>query len=609
MTAPHLQAADFLVVLHAGRWTPPAAALDADQWPSRRAGSTIEVARPADGVTVLWRGTPTVAPTARGAIALFREPPGAPAAPDAAAVAAAGAEWRPDALRGGFCAVAWDARQGRVSAWVDPFRSRSLCHAAPADALALATDLRLLRLAGLVSAEVSPTALYHYLNFSYVPAPACAFQAARKLSAGHRLDGRPGEARAARWWTLRYSEDLHDAPQALARSLRERIVATVHDHRPDTGSGWGTFLSGGTDSSSISGILAGQDSGQRVDAFSIGFAEEGYDELEYSRIARAHYGLGGAERRVSETDAVSAVPRLVEAFDEPFGNSSAIPTHACAVMARDAGVSLLLAGDGGDEIFGGNERYLKDRIFEAYFRAPAPVRALGGLAAATLGRLDLRLTNRIRNFHTRGSLPNPDRFYADDSFASECFEALLDPAFAAHVQRDGSLALQRGVYDAACADSELNRLMWIDLMMTIADNDLVKVARATRAAGVEVDYPFLDRELVEYTARIPVHLKVRGVHKRWLFKRAMDDVLPEAIRNKRKQGFGLPVSVWIRREGPFREMLCDVLHSRAARERAIIRPAHVDALLERHTRGTWDHAAELYMLLMLELWHRRHVDV
>jgi asparagine synthase (glutamine-hydrolysing) len=608
MNAAMLPPGDFVVVLHASRWSPPAALLDAARWPAAADGGPLCRATPADGVTVVWRGAISIAAAGRGAIAVFREPPAAPAPPAAAAIAAAGRDWSPGSLRGAFCAVAWDAPAGTLAAWVDPFRARPLYHASPPGAAAVATDLRLLRLAGLVDRAVSAPALYHYLNFSYVPAPLAAFAAAAKLPAGHRLDAGPGRARVARWWTLDYSEDLRDPPDALAAALRGAIVGTVRDHRPDDATRWGTFLSGGTDSSSISGILAGQHPERRVEAFSIGFEEAGYDELAYSRIARAHYRLGGAERRVGERDAVAVLPTLVASFDEPFGNPSAIPTHWCATMAREAGVRWLIAGDGGDEIFGGNERYRKDRILQAWYRAPRALRAVGALAAAALGRFDGRLANRVRNFHARGSIPNPDRFYSDDSFASDCFETLLEPAFAAQVGRNDSLALQREVYRSAHAHSELNRLMWVDLMMTIADNDLVKVVRASRAAGVEVDFPYLDRGLVEYTARIPAALKLRGLTKRWLFRQAMDEVLPEAIRRKRKQGFGLPVAVWIRRPGPFRELMLDVLHSRSARERALLRTGQVDALLERHTRGAWDHASELYLLLMLELWHREQVD-
>lgn len=602
---------EFIVVLHASRWTPPPALLDATAWPGGAGAdpTPVRVATPSPGVTVLWRGdgAPCLQPE-RGAIGTFREPGHGGAAPALDSIARDARAWRPDGLRGRFRAVAWSAAPLSLTAWVDPFRSYPLFHASGEGFTAVATDLRLLRRSGTMPVEVSRAAIYHYLNYSYVPAPASAYVAARKLPAGHRLEAAPGAARVERWWTLRYDEDLAGDEAGLAAGLRERIFESIHAHRPGAGEAWGTFLSGGTDSSSISGILARQVDGERVRAYSIGFEEAGYDELEFSRIARSHFDLDGRERRVSEADAVAAIPRLAEAYDEPFGNSSAIPTYYCARMAADDAVGVLVAGDGGDEIFGGNERYRKDVIFGAFHRSPAPVRWLGRAAAGAAGLVDLRFTNRVRNFVERGLLPNPDRFYSDDSFASDWFDTLLDPRFRAGVGRDDSLDVQRAVYASASATNELNRLMYVDLMMTIADNDLVKVTRAARAASVDVDFPYLDRALVEYTGRIPARMKVHGLKKRYLFKRAMDDVLPEAIRTKRKQGFGLPVSVWIRREGPFRTMLLDVLHSRSARERAIFEPAFVDGLLDRHTRGAWDHASELYMLLMLELWHRDHAD-
>jgi asparagine synthase (glutamine-hydrolysing) len=219
-----------------------------------------------------------------------------------------------------------------------------------------------------------------------------------------------------------------------------------------------------------------------------------------------------------------------------------------------------------------------------------------------------RFRNRIDNFLRRAALPNPDRFYTDDSFASECFEQLLSGQFKEAVNIDDSLEIVRERYRQANADAELNRLLFIDLQMAISDNDLTKVNRAAKATGISVLYPYLDRSLIDLTGRIPAHLKVKGTKKRYLFKKALSDVLPREILKKKKQGFGLPVGVWFRSQPKFRELLNDVLRSQRAKERGYFNVKYLEELLDRHTRGLWDYSSELWLLMMLELWHRQYVD-
>lgn len=534
-----------------------------------------------------------------------------------------------------FVMVLWDAAQRQVILVTDAFRTYPVVTAlrqsgAEPATLFAASDARLLRRAYELpdsqgrqqKLAVDPKAIYHYLNFSFVPNESSIWQGVSKLAPGSILRWPAGftasHAAAAgeqplieTWWDARYPEDNPDDEQTMASSLRQQVLASVRRYAQSDAANWGSFLSGGTDSSSISGILAAKRrefQGEQVNSFSIGFAEPGYDELAYAKIASDHFDMIAHQRRVSEADALAVIPQLVDAFDEPFGNASAIPTHYCALMAAEQGMNLLVAGDGGDEIFGGNERYLKDRIFAAYHNAPGAVRGAGGVLASALGSMDSRFPNKIKNFVRRATLPNPDRFYTDDAFASEQFDALLDEQFRAAVGLDDSLDLQRDLYGRADAKAELHRLMYLDLKMTIAANDVVKVTRATRLAGIGVAFPFLDRTLVDFTGGLPENTKLRGVKKRYLFKRAMAGILPQAIVKKKKQGFGLPISVWMRRPGPFRDFVNDTLMSTAARQRGLFQASAIQGLLERHQRGAWDHAAELYILTMLELWQQRNLD-
>ena len=606
---------DFLVFL--GRpGTALSAQLDAlPSWPPLPVASgAVNAASPAPGVRLWWRGSVTVEDRARGALGLSLEPSqGRPQTQLREALSRPSADWvaqlqtDPTRLRGRFSFVGWDVATQRLHAFTDAFRTCPLYWASTPDGVVVASDLRLIVRSGLVPAISSRKALYQYLNFTYIPAPLSSIEGVFKLPAGCRLDATAGKVEVQPWWDARYPADLDLPETERVAELRRQIVQTVQDYRSGDAQGWGAFLSGGTDSSSICGILSKAHE-HPVNSFSIGFAEEGYDELEYSRIASQAYGLQAHEYRVSENDSVDAITQLAQAYDEPFGNASAIPTFYCALLAARAGVSRLMAGDGGDEIFGGNERYRKDAIFEAFHQAPAPLRWMGHGAAAALKGVDARWANRVKNFVRRGSMPNPDRFYSDDAFASEHFETLLSPDFREGLGIDDALDVQRHLYSQADADHSLHRLMYLDLKMTIADNDVVKVVRAARMAGVDVAFPYLDRRLIDFTGRLPWSDKLRGKHKRYLFKQATDDILPEAIRNKRKQGFGLPISVWLRQGGRYHDLVQDIVLSPRAVERGLFEPAFVRQLIERHERGSWDHAMEIHMLLMLELWHRDLVD-
>lgn len=603
---------DFLICIQASGASAPHARIDDPaRWPALgavQAPVARHVAGP--GITVWTRGDITTQVGDVGAVALINAPGAVPVADLASDVAAwrHDAQWRPSHQRGRYVWVLWDAAAQRVEAFVDAFRTYPVVYAQTPHGVVVASDIRLLLATGWVRAEVDPVAIYHYLNFSYVPAPVAAIRGVQKLTAGCALRVRGGAVHTSRHWDAVYPEDVGGSEDARAAQLREQIVQTVQRYRPAQAEGWGTFLSGGTDSSSISGILARQDAQAKVKSFSIGFAEPGYDELGYSQIASRYFGLDAHELRVSEDDAVDLVPRLAQAYDEPFGNSSAIPTFYCADLAVRHGVDLMVAGDGGDEIFGGNERYRKDVIFEWFHQAPALVRGAGHLAAGALRGVDARWANRIKNFVHRGTLPNPDRFYSDDSFASDHFEELLSAAFRSQVDVLASLDLQRQIYAQAQASSTLHKLMYLDLRMTIADNDVVKVVRAAKLAGASVAFPYLDQDLIAFTGRLPVHDKVHRLNKRHLFKRAVEDILPIEIRQKKKQGFGLPVSVWMRRPGRFQDMVKDIVLSPRALSRGYCEAEYVQHLMRRHERGAWDHASEIYLLLMLELWHRTYVD-
>ncbi len=512
------------------------------------------------------------------------------------------------AWRGRFAFVRHDAGSGEWCAVVDHFGTLPLFHAAKGEQLLVASRLQPLLKAPWVSRRADPAAVFHFLNFACIPAPLTIVADVQRLPPASLLRWRAGKGRVERWWRPGYAEDLDGDAATLAAGLRERMVTAIERCRPAGDARWGTFLSGGTDSSSITTVLARQVPGQDVHSFSIGFAEAGYDELEFARVAASACGAHGHFGSIDEAETLAVLPHLPTLFDQPFGNASAVPTLACTAMAAADGRSILVAGDGGDEIFGGNERYAKDMIMQRWFEMPGAVKSLGRAIGRTVGGGSNRFLNRIDNFARRSSLPNPDRFYTDDAFASECFDELLTASFRSTVTADLSLQLLRGLYAGCDARSELHRLMALDLELAIAQNDLVKVDGAARHTGVTVRFPYLDADLVDYTGRLKAHWKVRGTQKRVLFKQATAGILPEAILKKPKQGFGLPISVWMRDRPAFREWLRDLLLSERTRQRGWFEPAYVADLFNRHQAGGWDYSAHLWSLAVLELWVRNNLE-
>jgi len=507
-------------------------------------------------------------------------------------------------LRGGFAIALWDGRTGTLLLAVDAVGIKRLYVAADARRCAFASRSTALR--AVAGGAVDAEAVYLYLNFGFVPAPCSIYAGVRRLAPGHVERMRSGHADAEPYWDMRYPvtairED--DAASTVVR-LTERAVTTALGgaQAKETGA----FLSGGTDSSTVVGLMA-RLTGERVNAFSIGFDEERYDELAWARLAAAHFGAAHYTANVSADDAFASLDELVAAYDEPFGNNSAIGTLAAARLARSCGVRRLLAGDGGDEIFGGNERYRIDGIFARYHRIPAVLRrALLEPALAVLPDGGETVLGRAQRYVRRANIPNPRRFFSYEFFFAQEASRLLAPDFRSAAGADAPWSVVHRHWDRTDADDELNRLLYLDMKLTIGDNDLLKVTRTADLAGVDVRFPFLDLPLVDFTGTLPAWQKVRGLEKRYLFKRAFGPLLPAATLGKQKHGFGVPTSLWLRTHRGFRELAHDALLSPRARQRGYFAPGAIEDLFARHATDTTPFYGDvLWTVLMLELWHRQ----
>lgn len=512
-------------------------------------------------------------------------------------------------LRGGFAVAVWDAVAETLYLSVDHFGIKRLYYAETASAFAFASrPAALLAIPGL-GATPDPPAIYHYLNFGFVPAPWSAFRAVRRLPPGHELVLRAGAPAIRRYWDMTYPEQPLRDREACATTfaLAEDAVRRAMGARP--AKELGAYLSGGTDSSTVVGLMT-RLSTDGVNAFSIGFQEPRYDELGHAELSARHFGATHASQIVAADDAIRALPRLIQAFEEPFGNNSAIGTAACADLARGAGATLLLAGDGGDEIFGGNERYRMDRILGVYRRVPRPLRA--GLIEPMLAlfpEASRGLLRKVQRYVQWASMPNPRRLYSYEFFMAQEGRELLDPGFLGSVDPEAPWRLIEEQFGQAQATSELNRLLYLDIKLTLGDNDLFKVTRTAEVASIEVRFPLLDLPLVEFTGTWPARYKVRGLEKRYLFKRAFRGLLPAETLAKRKHGFGVPTSIWLKSHAGFRALAGDVLGSTRARQRGYFKPGGLEDLRRRHATDTTAYYGDiLWRVLVLELWHRHHLE-
>lgn len=507
----------------------------------------------------------------------------------------------PPPITGAFAAVGVDVTRGTLVLATDAFGIRPLYYWSDGERVVFATRLADLVRAGGFSPTLDWTAVYHYLNFTYVPGPGTIFSGMSVVPPGSLARCTRGKAVVERYWDVAYPADASDTERALATALRHEIDRAVRASWPGLPRGEsGCFLSGGTDSGTVAGILS---TVQRpLKAYSIAFTENAYDELGYAKILARRYGLEHHVHHLTPEDLLASIPVLVAGCDQPFGNPSAIGTWRCARLARETGVEAMIAGDGGDELFGGNERYAKDYVYRLYHRLPAVLRrAVLDVTRAVPGR-GLAL-NRLRNFAERGNVPNPDRLYADDALASRRWDGLVRAALRARVRRDASVEVMRDHWARVERADEVDRLMYVDLKTAIWGNDLVKVVTAARAAGVRVRFPLLDPALADFTGRLGGTMKVRRLEKRYLFKRAVADLLPAAVLAKKKHGFGVPVGEWVRTDPRVRDAVLDPILDRRSILRECITSAGLERLVDEHDGGEWDHGVWLWALMMLARWH------
>jgi asparagine synthase (glutamine-hydrolysing) len=516
-------------------------------------------------------------------------------------------------LRGSFAIILYDHAQNALKCWIDHFGIQKLVFTQSPRSLIVSTDLRLLECLMPEPGTIDPAAIAEYVTYTCIPTPRTIYKNISKLPPGNQLTYN-SRLNVQTYWDMKYDSACHrKTEKAWAGETFDIVRASVARHTSEL-PGWfrlGCFLSGGTDSSSIAGLV-GETGAEPARTFSIGFDDARYNEIHYARIAALQYRSKHHEYFVKPNDVLELLHKTASAFDEPFGNSSVIPTYYCARLAAEQGVTHLLAGDGGDELFGGNSRYVEDRAFQRYGRIPSWMRCrllepiIPGLATAT----NLQVFDLARRYINRSKINVPDRYFSYSLVSSVAPLDLFTPDFVDSTSRDIPLAIARAHFNNALADDDLNRWLYLDLKITIGDNDLRKVGTMCNLAGIKPQYPLLDPDLAEFTGRLPSNLKVRGSRLRYIFKKAMARILPPEIIKKTKHGFGLPYSVWVGEYIPLRDFTFDVLGSSRSRERGYFRRDLLEWLWSQYEQVHRSYYGNLlWLFLMLELWHVEQHDV
>ena len=517
----------------------------------------------------------------------------------------AGAAWRAalgadpkEALQGisGDFAVGLRLPEDRVFLAVDRFAIRSLCYRVDNGQIRFAERADTLADTGR---DIDPQAIFDYLYFHVIPSPRTIYKGVLRLPAGHYAVFEHGQLTVAPYWVPDFKEHagaaFDDLKTEFKQLLRQAVERQLGNGKP------ACFLSGGTDSSTVAGMAAAA-SDQAVSTYSIGFDAQGYDEMEFARLAAKHFKADHHEYYVTPADLVRSIPTVAAYYDQPFGNSSALPAYYCAKMARDDGASKLLAGDGGDELFGGNTRYAKQRVFGWYNSVPEALRTSVLEPAAGL-RLASRtpLVRKAASYVNQARVPMPDRLMTYNLLFRLGIEDVLTPAFLAQIDRQGPQEQQRDIWALARTDSLVNRMLAFDWRYTLAECDLPKVVGTTGLAGVEVGFPMLDDDLLDFSLRLPTRHKLKGLKLRWFFKEALRGFLPDEIIVKKKQGFGLPFGVWANQTPALKAMATESLESLA--RRGVVRADFVHSLLTNRLPEHPGYYGEMvWILLMLEQW-------
>lgn len=510
-----------------------------------------------------------------------------------------------NALSNEFLAVIVDTARQQAYIQIDRIGRMRLNYAQlPEGSLCFSPDAYPVASIGGHTSALNAQSLYDYTFFHTVPSPQSIFTGVYKLPPAGELHWSPDSIRTAIYWRPQFVKKTSVPDSELRKEFLACLETSVRDTNPDASTA--SFLSGGIDSSTVTGLLA-KIRGSAVPAYTIGFEQAGYDETAYASLVAKHFGADLRVHYITTRDVQDCIPELAALYDEPFGNSSAVPALMCARAARRDGITHLLAGDGGDELFAGNTRYAKQRIFETYSIIPAIMRTL--LEKTFLSSSSLVSGTPLRklaSYIRQARIPLPDRLESYNFVLRESTTNIFEPDYLNTIDPSHPFRLMNDQYWSIHDTTTLNRMLYLDWKFTLADNDLRKVISTCNHAGVNVDFPWLDDRLIHFSTLVPEELKMRGTRLRFFVKQSLNNFLPEATLTKSKHGFGLPFGEWLKTSPDLQAQIYDLLI--ALGKRGVFQPRFITHLIAEHRHN---HAAYygtmVWVLALLEAWLQAHV--
>ena len=509
-----------------------------------------------------------------------------------------------ECLRGMFAIAIWDGRERKLVLSRDRVGKKPLFYYHDGSRIIFGSEIKAILKVPGVSREIDLQAVSDYLSFLYVPAPKSIFQKIRKVLPGHYVVVSASGIREVKYWDLSFAEtdELSESQwcerllDAYHEAVRIRLMSDVP---------LGAFLSGGVDSSSVVALMQNLVKGPIVTS-SIGFDEKEFNELPYARSVASHFKTEHHEELV-RPDALAVVEKLAWHYDEPFADSSAVPTYYVSKVAREH-VTVALSGDGGDENFAGYRRYYFDQR-ENWLRSwlPSAVRQpVFGALAALYPKADWapRIFRGKATFQNLARCPVEAYFRSVSACKSELKLELLHPDLKSQLGQYDSLDVLRAYYESADTDDPLSRIQYVDIKTYLTDDILAKVDRASMANSLEVRAPILDHKFMELAARIPAGLKLRGIEGKYIFKKALEGCLPKSILYRKKMGFAVPLARWFR--GELKEMAYETIFC-SQHDEFLDRPTE-QKIWREHQSGLRDRSTELWTLFMFRLWQRNFMS-
>ncbi|MBN1851805.1 MAG: asparagine synthase (glutamine-hydrolyzing) [Pirellulales bacterium] len=509
-------------------------------------------------------------------------------------------------LVGMFALAIWDRNKRRLILARDRLGQKPLVYYQDANRLFFSSELKSLLQVPDIPRDIDPNAIDEYLLYQYIPYPNTIFRGIRKLPPAHYGIYQDGRLSMEPYWVPDLNEEVARPPGEYPKRLRELATESVR-LRLQSDVPLGVFLSGGMDSSIVA-ALAQKISDEPIKTFSIGFPIKEYDESAAARQVAESLGTDHLTLRV-DPDCINMLPKLVWFFDEPFGDSSAIPTYYLARLARDY-VTVALSGDGGDELFAGYRRYRAVRLADWFDRLPSPIRHVATSRFWQWIPSSPRQHSRVRMFKRfleALSLSSGPR-YADwvGVFKQHQRGILYSDAFIEMLSDQDPLDFFKARFRHVSHRDAVTTVSLVDMASYLPCDICHKVDIASMANSLECRQPFLDHRIVEEAIRMPIHEKLHGIRAKWVLREAFGNLVPRGVFRRPKRGFGVPLDDWFRNE--LKSFTHDMLLDPTSLARGYFREEAVRNLIREHTEGIFNHAQRLWMLLVLELWHREWID-